>query len=451
MNILLPNPDFLKWLLKSISGASKSITVVNYLATLSSYPPSSRGGDKGEGDPVRMIVMALVASIKRGVAVTVILEGSKFGENYSFYNALKKGGADVWMDTSLTFIHTKAVLIDGKVLCIGSHNLSSNALTRHEEMSIATDNPDAVSRFNVEFEKMTQQRRAISEEVCRDGVKMPLGALVKIKCAKAPYAYLLYMFLLRLGGGRTKPIKVDAELWAGEIGLPKSTASANVRIASILDFLSAKLRLIKYDRQKDFVSLLKPYALSPKPYASLPSTFWQFRWFDRLSVDAIHLYFAGEAEKLASAFAPWWRLKRDDIAAKYGFQKQLVNRAQRELQKFGLMEVLTETAGNPAAGRYVRYMNYFRQNPFYDYDARMKKIDGLSEKYSTKVFEKARKLASLVSDDSSAEKIEALCRHVSKSGIKSAESVAGKISRLAPNSTKRTFEYIEELYESYQV
>lgn len=176
----------------------------------------------------------------------------------------------------------------------------------------------------------------------------------------------------------------------------------------------------------------------------LPDTFWKYGWFARLSADAIHLYLAGEAEKLSSPFAPWWRLKRDEVAKKYGFQKQLVNRAQKELRRFGLLEVLFETAGDPKAGRYVRYMNYFRQNPFYDYDARMAKIDALAEKFSPKFLLAARKLASLVNDDSDAEKIESLCGTISKVGIAAAERASRNIKGLAANSTKRTYEYIEE-------
>lgn len=250
MLALLPNPNFLSWLISSINEARRSIIIVNYLATL----------DENRKGPVGRIVIALIASIKRGVAVTVILEGSKFRENYPFYRRLKDAGADVWMDTSLTFIHTKAVLLDDKILCIGSHNLSANALTRHEEASIATDDIDAIAKFNIELEKMTAQRRQIDSDVCREGVKVPMSALIEIKRSISPHAYLLYLLLVRLGGGSAKAINVDADAWAGELGLPKSTASANTRIATILDFLDKKLGIVKFDRQKNTVTRLTPCA-----------------------------------------------------------------------------------------------------------------------------------------------------------------------------------------------
>lgn len=137
-------------------------------------------------------------------------------------------------------------------------------------------------------------------------------------------------------------------------------------------------------------------------------------------------------------------MKRDDIAAKYGFQKQLVGRAQEELKSYCLLETLHETADAPD-GRFIRYMNYFRQNPFYDYDARVVEIDAVTTKYTPKIVTAARKLASIVKEDSDAEKIAALCRFISAVGISRASSIVRKIGALAPNSTKRTFGYVEEL------
>lgn len=179
-------------------------------------------------------------------------------------------------------------------------------------------------------------------------------------------------------------------------------------------------------------------------FVFIPETFWSFGWHRRLSVEAIHHYVAGEAEKQTSPFAPWWRLRRDEIAARYGFQKQIVNRAQLELKRAGLLEVLFET-GNAPAGIYVRYRNYFRQNPFYDPAEREKQIAAIVRRHPAAVVVLARKLLALVGDDADAGKLEALCSLVSAAGPRKARRVAAAIRRLAPNSTKRTFDYVVEL------
>ena len=187
----------------------------------------------------------------------------------------------------------------------------------------------------------------------------------------------------------------------------------------------------------------------PPTTVLIPSSFWKFGWHRALSVEAMHLYFAGEAERQTSPFAPWWRLTRDVIAARYGFQKQIVNRAQRELKRAGLLEVLFETGAAPA-GRYARQMNYFRQNPFYDRARRARELKRAARGYRPAVAKAARELLALVEENSDPQKLAALCEAVSVAGVARARRAAAVVRRLAANSTRRRFEYVVELVVSGQ-
>lgn len=433
--ILLPNPDFLEWLLTVLAKARRSIVLVNYLATL---------GQERHG-PVSRVAAALAAAVRRKVKVSIVLEGSKFRENMDFYRMMRAAGADIWMDTSLTFIHTKAVLVDDRVLCVGSHNLSAAALTSHNEMSAAFSDKEAVRRFHVEFEKITAQKRRIKEDSCSEGTRLPLSVispLIRLKRRISPDAYLLYLLLCRLDKGRARPIKIDAQGWVEMLGLPQSTASAEVRIAAMLDLMDRKLGVVSVDNRRRTVRRISLPRC--KERILVPVTFWKYGWHRRLSVAAIHLYLAGEAERLLSPYAPWWRLRRDEIAAKYGFQKQLVNRAQAELKRAGLLEILFETGMAPK-GRYARYMNYFRQNPFYDREAFEAKMHELARGCKPQFFAAAGGLLHAVCDDSDLEKMAVICGLVSKQGLPAAKRVLKAILSLSPNSTKRTFGYECEL------
>jgi hypothetical protein len=90
-------------------------------------------------------------------------------------------------------------------------------------------------------------------------------------------------------------------------------------------------------------------------------------------------------------------------------------------------------------------MNYFRQNPFYDYDARMAKLAEVSREYPREDYKLATTLAALVRENSDVTKIETLCRRIRTNGKGHVTSAIKKITALAPNSTKRKFEYVEEL------
>ena len=455
MTHLLPNPDFLEWLVASIAKARREIVLVNYLATL-------RKDGKGA---VGRLVKALRAALKRKVEVRLVLEGTKLAENYAFYRALKDAGADAWMDTSATFIHEKAVMIDGKVLCIGSQNLTDSALTVHEELAIATDDAAAIGGFKKELERLTAQRCEI-KGASREGVLLPataVDALTRIKRSLATIPYLVYLILCREDKGRPRALRVDPA-WIGELGLKKGAASDSRRLSEALLFLDKRLGLVSYDEKKDMVTrcvILSeakvlhdsrrsfggkggPRGLRMTAQLLLPDAFWKYGWQARLSVEAIHLYFAGERERQESPFAPWWRKKRDEIAKSYGFQKQLVNRAQTELMRAGLLEVMYETASS-VYQKYVRYSNYFRENPFYDFDARRSAIGLIAGQARPQVFALAQDMLQAVERDSDADALSALCRMAEAAGLPRARAVLRAIRDLAANSTRRTFEYAQEL------
>jgi len=231
--------------------------------------------------------------------------------------------------------------------------------------------------------------------------------------------------------------------WVLLLKLPTYDWGTSARIKQLLSFMDRNLGVVKFDEQKGIVK--RTAVPKSTERILLPDAFWNFGWHQRLSMEANHLYLTGEAERQSSPYAPWWRLKRDQLAKKYGFQKQLVNRARRELMRNDLMEVLFETATSEYRP-HIRYMNYFRQNPFYNYDKRTGQIEEISKHYSRSVFSVVQKIARKLSLDMSVEKIAALCRYSADSGEKRARQILRTISGLSPNSSKLTFDYVEELF-----
>lgn len=129
----LPNPKCFYEILRTIDRARSSVIVVNYIAEFS---------NRMKDDPVAKLAGALVRAHGRGVKVNVILEGSRFTDNYPFYRLLKDKGVDAWLDTSETLIHHKASLVDDRVFIAGSHNWSHAAFFKNEEFSIETDDSE---------------------------------------------------------------------------------------------------------------------------------------------------------------------------------------------------------------------------------------------------------------------------------------------------------------------
>ncbi|MBU4483833.1 hypothetical protein KKA47_00250 [bacterium] len=189
----LPNPVFINMLIAQIRGARKRIVIVNFLAQILEKSK--------KGDRIEKIVRALIAAIKRGVSLEVVLEGSKFDFNYNFYRRLKDAGANCWMDTSKTFIHTKAVLFDDKYLISGSHNLTDASMWGSEEFSILTDDKRTISSFKRGLRKILKQRETLRGRSCKKGKIFDETFLARVvhpmHRAHAENAFKLYLILMR--------------------------------------------------------------------------------------------------------------------------------------------------------------------------------------------------------------------------------------------------------------
>jgi phosphatidylserine/phosphatidylglycerophosphate/cardiolipin synthase-like enzyme len=135
---LLKNLEYGEALLKGIRNARSVILVSCYLFKITDFPDNLP----------RRIAEELIDARRRGVAVTVVLEQSREAddslnrENRSTGVLLSRGGVTVRFDSLRKITHTKVVVIDGRYVYLGSHNLTHSALTRNNELSVLLDSPE---------------------------------------------------------------------------------------------------------------------------------------------------------------------------------------------------------------------------------------------------------------------------------------------------------------------
>ncbi|MFA6530292.1 MAG: phospholipase D-like domain-containing protein [Candidatus Micrarchaeia archaeon] len=98
-------------------------------------------------------INALLAAKDRGVYVRVILERDLEGTpNYKAYDKLSAAGISVkWASGKYTLTHAKFIIVDGKLVLVGSHNLSNNALEKNREASVILSG-EPVKEFEKVFE-----------------------------------------------------------------------------------------------------------------------------------------------------------------------------------------------------------------------------------------------------------------------------------------------------------
>ena len=143
---LLENGAYGTVLLDRIHGAKRRIICVFYLFRI---------GKSAENQP-RAVASALIAAQRRGVEVTVILEGGKLveKENRTATRLLAQGGVRVVFAPAGVTTHAKAVGIDDRFVLIGSHNLTQAALRHNNELSVLLDSPQLAARLRNYLERL---------------------------------------------------------------------------------------------------------------------------------------------------------------------------------------------------------------------------------------------------------------------------------------------------------
>lgn len=140
--ILLPNKDYFPALIKAVDKAQNEIFMSIF---------SFKAGVHKDSYPDR-ILGHLAKAVKRGVKVFVILETTSDRsdelnvQNRQTGKILEENGVKVYFDSPRTTTHTKLIVIDERVVILGSHNLTQAALKYNNEISILLENPDLAKR-----------------------------------------------------------------------------------------------------------------------------------------------------------------------------------------------------------------------------------------------------------------------------------------------------------------
>lgn len=102
----------------------------------------------------RDVVDALERANARGVDVRIIVERNVIGgENDAIFHELSAKGFSIrYASRAFQLTHSKFIIIDGKSVLVGSHNLSNSALFKNREASVIVSDFATVKEFREIFE-----------------------------------------------------------------------------------------------------------------------------------------------------------------------------------------------------------------------------------------------------------------------------------------------------------
>jgi len=135
---MLADHKYYDALITGIRKANKEITGCFFLFKVS----------EGKGGLPIAIVRELIAAKKRGVSISIELEqdssgkGTVYEQNRKAATMMSDAGIKVRFDAPKKITHVKAVVIDGRYVYVGSHNLTQSALKYNNELSVMIDSPE---------------------------------------------------------------------------------------------------------------------------------------------------------------------------------------------------------------------------------------------------------------------------------------------------------------------
>ena len=100
------------------------------------------------GSAIQRFNNEIVATKRRGKRIRVI------ANSLHVIDTLKKLNFEARGKVSSKTLHTKLMIIDGKMVILGSHNYTMNAFTINHEVSIITEDEKVVARLKLYFENL---------------------------------------------------------------------------------------------------------------------------------------------------------------------------------------------------------------------------------------------------------------------------------------------------------
>ena len=126
------NREYLPAVLELINAATNSIEFVQL--------------EMHDDRAVQAIEAALAAAVKRGVRVRGLLDdGVDF--NAAAVERLLALGAEAKLDTPVKMTHSKLVIVDGRIVLLGSTNWTGNSMGNNNESNVRLDDPVLAAYF----------------------------------------------------------------------------------------------------------------------------------------------------------------------------------------------------------------------------------------------------------------------------------------------------------------
>jgi len=138
--------EYFERVFELIDSADKSIHLVMFeIKYYDKYPDSE----------VNQLVEKLIKKNSEGVEVKIIVD--QFLTDKGAVEILQKTGVDIKWDSTKLTTHNKLMILDGRVVLIGSTNWSYYSFSKNHESNVIFDDKESAKKFEQYFERVWQE------------------------------------------------------------------------------------------------------------------------------------------------------------------------------------------------------------------------------------------------------------------------------------------------------
>ncbi len=448
---------------EAIANAEKSIKAVMFLIEL----PQSKANNK-----TQQLLYELIKAHARGVKVEVILdqnvdfvhqrhESDWLGKVRSFraYKQLKEAGVSVHYDEISTYTHAKAIVVDEKIVILGSTNWTQTSLQRSIETDVLINSEETAKSY-LEYFKTIEIDDTVERyiEFLKGGIRISNKFMQSSKLFPEMMrqhderSFDIHLFLLKEAKDKnTEELTLDYGKVAEYLGIDKKMTEIAYRrqITKVLKKLDKKYKLIKVNLQyaKDAkIKLLDSEAPEDKAF-HLPKKYFTFGWNRLLSMRAKFCYLINFSEANISDTQPYWTKSVKEITEKYNISRDVIAKGMGELRSRKLIEVMYDDLTDKEYRK--RKPKMYKIIKVYD----PKKLDielaRVAEQYGEKEYKQARKYADIVFEKYNPQIIEDIILKTKQYGSKKVKDAFAIVAKKNIDNPKRKYSYVVGILENW--
>lgn len=397
---------------------------------------------------------ALIDAKERGVDVKVILdqnidyydeEKQIEGKNALAYQYLTKTGIEVYYDNKYKYTHSKAIVIDEKIVIIGSTNWSYSAIEKNNESSVLIESQELAKSLIEEFNKIETEKPVLENTFNEEkAIRIPLPFFTDKNLAGRMItkhderAFDLYLLMLYNASGKDS-INLDFDKYAKDMGIEDMTTTAYRRqIIKTLRKMQKKYKLLEvefnYAANADVKLLEKD---TEKDYLLLPSEYFEYGWNKALTFRAKYCYLINRymVEEKGSNY---WSLSLKSLSDKFHLIPNTITKGMQELRKLNIVDIEYSqrekdmTHSEPSVYKLIG---------LYSTEEQQKELTVLKKKYGEEKLKKALDFAEVVFKQNDIDAIEQMIKLAEEYGEEKINKAYEILSEKAVDSPKRTLKY----------